>query len=117
MAAVCDTLASMIVRPCDDPVLKHLRAALDEMYGERIERVVLFGSRARGDARDDSDYDVAVFLRDITDRFAEMDRLADLGTDILNKTGEFVHAMPYRAGSYDERTPLMLAVRSEGIDL
>jgi uncharacterized protein len=107
----------MIVRPCDDPVLKHLRAALDEMYGERIERVVLFGSRARGDARDDSDYDVAVFLRDITDRFAEMDRLADLGTDILNKTGEFVHAMPYRAGSYDERTPLMLAVRSEGIDL
>ena len=46
-----------------------------------------------------------------------MDRLADLGTDILNKTGEFVHAMPYRAGSYDERTPLMLAVRSEGIDL
>jgi predicted nucleotidyltransferase len=107
----------MIVRPCDDPVLKHLRAALDEMYGERIERVVLFGSRARGDARDDSDYDVAVFLRDITDRFAEMDRLADLGTDILNKIGEFVHAMPYRAGSYDERTPLMLAVRSEGIDL
>ena len=65
----------------------------------------------------DSDYDVAVFLRDMTDRFAEMDRLADLGTDILNKTGEFVHAMPYRAGSYDERTPLMLAVRSEGIDL
>ena len=107
----------MIARPCDDPVLKHLRAALDEMYGERIERVVLFGSRARGDARDDSDYDVAVFLRDMANRFAEMDRLADLGTDILNETGEFVHAMPYRAGSYDDRTPLMLAVRSEGIDL
>ena len=107
----------MIVRPCDDPVLKQFRAALDEMYGERIERVVLFGSRARGDAHEDSDYDVAVFLRDMTDRFAEMDRLADLGTDILNETGEFVHAMPYRAGSYDERTPLMLAVRSEGIDL
>ena len=107
----------MIARPCDDPVLKHLRAALDEMYGERIERVVLFGSRARGDARDDSDYDVAVFLRDMANRFAEMDRLADLGTDILNETGEFVHAMRYRAGSYNERTPLMLAVRSEGTDL
>jgi predicted nucleotidyltransferase len=107
----------MTVRPCDDPVLKRLRAALDQVYGERIERVVLFGSRARGDAHEDSDYDVAVFLRGMTDRFAEMDRLADLGTDILNETGEFVHAMPYRAGSYDERTPLMLAVRSEGIDL
>ena len=78
---------------------------------------VLFGSRARGDARPDSDYDVAVFLRDMADRFAEMDRLADPGTDICDETGEFVHAMPYRAGSYTERTPLMHELRREGRDL
>jgi len=48
----------------DDPILTRLRAALDEGYGEGLERVVLFGSRARGDARPDSDYDVAVFLKD-----------------------------------------------------
>src|ERR1700745_4519623 len=108
----------MTVRPCDDPVLKPLGAALDEMYGERIERVVLFGSRARGDAREDSDYDVAVFLRDMTDRFAEMDRLADLSTKIIvEDDGPFIHAMPYPARSYDERPPLMLPVRSDGIDL
>jgi predicted nucleotidyltransferase len=105
------------MRPDDDPILKRFRAALDTIYGERLERAVLFGSRARGDAREDSDYDVAVFLRDMADRFAEMDRLADLGTDILKETGEFIHAMPYRAGAYEERTPLMLAVRSEGVDL
>jgi uncharacterized protein len=87
------------------------------MYGEQIERVVLFGSRARGDAGPDSDYDVAVFLRDMSDRFAELYRLADLSTDILGDTGEFVHAMPYRAGSYDERTPLMREIRREGIEL
>jgi hypothetical protein len=34
----------------DDPILKRFRAALDEMYGDRIERVVLFGSRAGEDA-------------------------------------------------------------------
>ena len=46
----------------DDPVLIRFRKALDEVYGsKKIERVVLFGSRARGDARSDSDYDVAVF--------------------------------------------------------
>ncbi|MGA8193772.1 MAG: nucleotidyltransferase domain-containing protein [Acetobacteraceae bacterium] len=70
---------------------------------------VLFGSRARGDARPDSDYDVAVFLRDMADRFAEMDRLADPGTDICDETGEFVHAMPYRAvptHAADARNPL-----------
>jgi uncharacterized protein len=88
----------------DDPILTRFRAALDKIYGDRIERVVLFGSRARGDAHEDSDYDVAVFLKDLTDRWPELDRLADLSTDILNQTGEFIHAMPYRAGSYDERT-------------
>ena len=93
------------------------RKALDEMYGDRIDRVVLFGSRARGDAHAESDYDVAVFLRDMDDRGTELYRLADLSTDIIDETGEFVHAMPYRAGSYDERTPLMLGIRTDGIDL
>lgn len=44
-----------------DPVLKRYRDALDTAYGNRIERVVLFGSRARGEASSDSDYDLAVF--------------------------------------------------------
>ncbi|MBI5012058.1 MAG: nucleotidyltransferase domain-containing protein, partial [Methylocystis sp.] len=47
-----------------DPILARFRAALARTYGERLERAVLFGSRARGDARPDSDYDVAVFLRE-----------------------------------------------------
>ncbi len=34
----------------DDPVLTRFRAALDEVYGTNIERVVLFGSRARAHA-------------------------------------------------------------------
>jgi len=105
------------MRPADEPILKRFRAALDEIYGERLERVVLFGSRARSDAHEDSDYDVAVFLKDLTDRWPELDRLADLGTDFLEETGEFIHAMPYRAGSYEDRTPLMHEIRADGIDL
>jgi predicted nucleotidyltransferase len=101
----------------NDAVLTRFRKALDEAYGNKIERVVLYGSRARGDAHAGSDYDVVVFLRDMADRFAEMNRLADLSTDILDETGEFVHAMPYPAGSYNERTPLMLGVRTDGVDL
>jgi predicted nucleotidyltransferase len=47
-----------------DPMLESLRQALAERYGPALNRVVLFGSRARGDAREDSDYDVAVFRKD-----------------------------------------------------
>jgi len=107
----------MPARPADDPILKRFRAALDELYGDRAERVVLYGSRIHGDAHEDSDYDVAVFLRDMADRGPELHRLADLSTDIIGETGEFVHAMPYPAGAYNERTPLMREIRLEGIDL
>jgi predicted nucleotidyltransferase len=107
----------MVATLTDDPVLARFRGALDAMYGERLERVVLFGSRARGDARRESDYDVAVFLRGMNDWGTELYRLADLSTEILDETGEFVHAMPYSAGSYEERTPLMLGIRTDGVDL
>lgn len=100
-----------------DPVLTRFRAALDRAYGARIERVVLFGSRARGDARPDSDYDVAVFLNDLTDRWREADRIAGIASDLMDETGAFVHAMPYRAGAYQERTPLMAEIRREGREL
>ncbi len=77
---------------------------------------MLFGSRARGDARPDSDYDVAVFPRDMEDRFQELDKLAHIGTDLIDATGEVVNAMPYRAGAYNEQTPLMREIRLEGVD-
>jgi uncharacterized protein len=100
-----------------DPVLVRFRAALDEIYGDRIERVVLFGSRARGDARPDSDYDIAVFLRDFHDRWSVVDRLIPVVTDILYDDGAFIHAMPYREGAYRDLTPLMHEIRLEGLDL
>lgn len=100
-----------------DPVFIHFRAPLDETYGDWLERVVLFGSRARGRSQPDSDYDVAVFLRDLRDRETEMNRLADIATEILYNDGEFVHAMAYHAGCYDEQTALVQEIRAEGIDL
>jgi uncharacterized protein len=100
-----------------DPIIVRFRTALDALYGDRLERVVLFGSRARGDANADSDYDVAVFLRELSDRWGEARRLSVIETDILAETGAFIHSMPYRAGSYRQRTPLMHEIRRDGVDL
>ena len=54
----------------------------------------------------------------------EMNRLADIVTEILYNDGQFVHAMPYGAGSYIEQTALtyvkhglMQGIPTEGIDL
>jgi uncharacterized protein len=87
----------------DDPTLARFRAALAEVYGARLERIVLYGSRARGDARPDSDYDVAVFLRDMDDRGRELYRLADVGTEVLYGGG-VINAMAYDVGAFRDRT-------------
>jgi uncharacterized protein len=110
------------MQPSDDPILRRFRAALDELYGERLERVVLFGSRARGEAGEDSDYDVAVFLNDLKEgdldnRWRELDRLADLRSEILSDTEAFIDAKPYPAGAYLNPTALMDDIRREGVDL
>jgi predicted nucleotidyltransferase len=101
----------------DDPILKRFRAALDTLYGDRIERVVLYGSRARGDFHEESDYDVAVFLHDLTDRWKEVDRIVEIETDIPMDTGEVINVMPFRAGSYKDRTSLMREIRIDGVEL
>ncbi len=101
----------------DDPVLTRFRAALDAAYGERIARVVLFGSRARGDHRPDSDYDVAIFLKGFSSFGREIEPLAAIETEILDDTGALISALPMPESMYDERTGLMHEMRREGIDL
>jgi uncharacterized protein len=100
-----------------DPVRRSIRGALERMYGNQIDRVILFGSRARGDAHADSDYDVALFLKTLPDFWKEMHRLADLGFDLLDEMDVLLDVKPFPAEAYHERTPLMYEVRRDGIDL
>ena len=107
----------MTERSPNDPVLTRFRGAVTEIYGERVERVVLYGSRARGEHRPESDYDLAVFLRDMPERAKEMARLAELETDILYDTGAVINALPFPADAYRERTGFMSELRKDGRDL
>ena len=104
--------------PTHDPILVKFRAALDAAYGSRIERVVLFGSRARGDAQSDSDYDVALFLSNLPDPWQEVDRLVEIEEGFRHDTGADIHTMPFPAGGWrDPASPLMFEIRKDGLDL
>ncbi len=59
-------------------VLQQLRAGLEAQYGDRLDRVLLYGSRARGDATPESDVDVLVVLEGEVDALAEIHRNSHL---------------------------------------
>ena len=86
-------------------------------FGDRIECIVLYGSRARGDAKPDSDYDIALFLKDLTDIWPDVDRLVDIQLAIRDETDADIHTMPFTTGSWRDRTPLMHESRQDGRDL
>lgn len=101
----------------DDPILNRFNAAVRKAYGERVERIVLFGSRARGDHRPDSDYDIAVFLKGDWEPWDELRLLAEITTDILADTDAVISAKAYPAGSHQRCSPLMGEIRRDGHDL
>jgi predicted nucleotidyltransferase len=107
----------MLIPVAIHPMLYSFRETLAEVYGPNLDRVVLFGSRARGDAGEDSDYDVAVFLKSNGDLLAEWDRLADMRIRILDAGGPFIEAIPFHASDFGKRTPLMHEIRKDGLTL
>jgi uncharacterized protein len=59
-----------------------------------------------------------VFLKDLSSRWNEVRRIADVEIAILGKTGAVVHAMPYPAESWrNTSSPLMHEIRKDGVDL
>ena len=105
------------MNPASSQLLASLRAEFARLYGPRLARVVLFGSRARGEARPDSDYDVAIFVEDLTDRWAEFDRIEPILTEFLLHRSALIQALPYDSRRYDDPSSLMRNIREEGIEL
>lgn len=97
-------------------LLAELRKGLERLYGERLVKVILFGSRARGDADPDSDIDVLVVLKGNVSPWPEIERTGDLAADILLEQGELVAFVFMSEEEFlKDRTPLLLNVRREGV--
>jgi uncharacterized protein len=61
--------------------LKKFKTNLEQILGDQIVNLKLFGSKARGDDRPDSDMDVLVIVA--TDDWHIRDAVYDVATDIL----------------------------------
>jgi uncharacterized protein len=99
-----------------DEILQEFRHGLEQIYGSRLARVVLFGSQARDEADPDSDIDVMLVLQGAVDPHREIQRLSSF-TSGLSLKHDVVISCVYvsEENFYDEQSPLMLNVRREGV--
>ncbi len=98
------------------PLLHDLRARLDALYGERLARLILFGSHARGEAREDSDVDVLVVLRGAVDHLQEIERMGEARFAGLTEHGRSVALIPVSEEGYRHHaSPLLVNARAEGV--
>ena len=68
----------------EQAALKKFKAAVEKALAGKLVEIRLFGSKARGDARKDSDIDVLVIT--LSEDWRVCDVVYDIGTDILLET-------------------------------
>jgi predicted nucleotidyltransferase len=61
-----------------DRIIALVKQWFSEQYQENLEELILYGSQARGDARESSDIDVLVVLKKTFNYREEIDRKAGL---------------------------------------
>ena len=97
-------------------ILSDLRARLEKLYGERLVKLVLYGSQARGDSEPGSDIDVLVVLRGEVRPCEEIERtLEDVTTVSLEYAATVACVFVSDARYRKEQSPLLMNVRREGV--
>ncbi len=100
---------------------QEVKAALAQAYGDRLAALYVFGSRARGDHRPDSDLDLAVILRNASPSLASVDdALLEVIYPIEIDRGVHIQAWALAADDAGQpstafRSRLAETVRREGI--
>lgn len=65
--------------------MKEFKLGLQQIYGEKLKGVYLYGSYARGDYRAGSDVDVMILLSDFENYWKEHKRSSQLASDVSLK--------------------------------
>jgi predicted nucleotidyltransferase len=100
-----------------EPILKEFKQKIAELYGQRLKKVVLYGSYARGQANDEhSDIDLAIVIEGDVNPCSEIDRMIDIINEINLEYNVLISVYPVSEENYIEiKSPLLLNIRREAI--
>jgi hypothetical protein len=91
-------------------------ADLRELYGTRLVTVLVFGSRARGDADSESDLDLLVVLDGAVEPWAEHRRMEEILWRHTLRSGTVVSALPVTRARFEAPDhPVLFRARAESV--
>lgn len=98
------------------PILEEFKTALKKLYGKKLKNIILYGSWARGMAKEHSDIDLAVLLEGEVNAGREIDRMIDIITDLQLKYNALISVYPVSEKKYmTVKSPLLLNIHKEGV--
>ncbi|MCC7504659.1 MAG: nucleotidyltransferase domain-containing protein [Saprospiraceae bacterium] len=103
----------------ESEVIAAVKAAVQQLYGLRLAKLILYGSRARGDQREDSDYDFLVVLNDEEVKTgAELRHMNSAMYDLEQEFNTSISTLPTSVFQYlHSDYTFYQNVRREGIEL
>jgi predicted nucleotidyltransferase len=106
---------SVASSPVPDAIVDYV-TQLRDLLGDDVRDVVLFGSRATGTHRENSDYDIAVFVGDEADLAAARRIASDTAYPHVLR-GFDIRPVVLRLNRRDERSQFLGHVRDVGVRL
>ncbi|MBO9616700.1 MAG: nucleotidyltransferase domain-containing protein [Dyadobacter sp.] len=87
------------------------------LYGNRLDKVILFGSYARGEQHEESDVDFLVVLNEEKiNAFAEISRMSGISAELGLKYNFWISTVPISINRLlQDEVALAVNVRKEGI--
>lgn len=99
-------------------LLKDLKVKLKQIYGKNLEMIILFGSFARGTQTKNSDIDVAMILNNKVNPCKEIDKTAEIVSDLSMFYNELISIYPLSAQKFDNiNSTLIKNIKKYGLVL
>ena len=100
-----------------DPVAQEFSATLRQRLGSHLRQILLFGSRARGDAQDGSDYDMLVVVDHCTPELRAV--ILEVESQLMERYGALVATVLQSETEWQQLRgfPLARNITREGVPL
>lgn len=100
-------------------IIPQFKSIVQQLYGDKLSRIILFGSYARGEQNEDSDIDFVVVLKgkDIS-VFNEIEKINNSIYDMILKTGKMISFIPVADEKFETSPNFFYSqVKKQGISV